>query len=758
MIRSPAERGGWLAALALMAILSAAVYWSVLSSPRLPGGDLSDTVHQGYPFLQFTRQALLEGRLPHWNPLIYCGTPFYSSFSAPVTYPVRGALLLAGAEAAVRFLFPVHLVIGGMSAWLLLGAMGVSRQGRLVGALAFAAGAWANTLFYAGHGSKIICWSYLPLLLFSCERWLRTRRFWFVALGGLCFGMQALSSHPQMLLYSGMAALLWSAARSLETRSLRTAAAAAVGLAAMTVLGLSVGAVQLLPGYSFSGHSSRGEDLSLDQSQSYSLPPEETLVMVFPRLFGYRHGFADSSAGGIPVYWGRLGLRLSSEFTGVSVALLALIGLLRGSPAFRRPLLAILVTGLVVSWGGYTPAYSILYRLLPLFRKLRAPHMAAFLTTSAVSLMAGPGFDALLSRGNRSWKAVLAFSASCLAAFAAAGPIVRSLQAGWWERTGAEPYDWIVRQRVDLAAGDFLRACVSASLVGLAGLLASKGRLTPGRALVPALVLISLELIPVDREFQVFLPETRVESVCPDYSRLADAAGGGRVLPGGNEMIPSGVLSVAGYHAARTQANDDMLDIIAGGGLAGARLTAFTVLFESGAVVTYDSLVRAVFGGPEGVPEGFERPQPRVFIASDWTVDPASADGAFDPGGPPPERLTVLDGDPGIPHGGDPSGTARIVTDLPELIVVETSVDSPSVMVLADTWYPRWHAEVDGVEVPILRANCWQRGVAVPAGSHSVAFSFDHSDVRTGAYVSAAGAALTAAAGVLELLSRRRRV
>ncbi len=757
MVRIQADRGSWLAALGLMAALSAAVYWSVLSSPRLPGGDLSDTVHQGYPFLQFTRQALLEWRLPHWNPFIYCGIPFYSSFSAPVTYPIRGALLLAGAEAAVRFLFPVHLVIGGMSAWLLLGAVGVSRQGRLAGALAFAAGAWANTLFYAGHGSKIICWSYLPLLLFACERWLATRRLWFAALGGLCFGMQALSSHPQMLLYSGMAALLWSAARSLQSRCLRTAAAAAGGLALMTVLGLSVGAVQLLPGYDFSRYSSRGENLSLDQSQSYSLPPEETLVMVFPRLFGYRHGFADSSAGGIPLYWGRLGLRLSSEFTGVSVALLALIGLLAGRSACRWPLLAILVTGLVVSWGGYTPVYSLLYRLVPLFRKLRAPHMAAFLSTSALSLMAGPGFDALLAKGGRSWKAALVFSASCLVAFIAAGPIVESLQAGWWDRAGVAPSDWIVQRRIDMAAGDFLRACVSAALVGLAGLLASRGRLTPGGALVPALLLMSLELVPVDRDFQVFLPDTRIESVCPDYSRLAAAAGGGRVLPGGNEMIPSGVLSVAGYHAARTQANDDMLELVSGGGLAGARLTAFTVLFESGVVVPYDSLIAAVSGGPGGVPEGLERPQPRVFLASDWAVDPASAGGSFDPGGPPPERLTVLDRDPGIPHGGDSSGTARMVADLPELVVVETCAGSPSILVLADTWYPRWRAEVDGVETPLLRANCWQRGVAVPAGEHTVSFRFDHSDVGIGALASVTGIALTAGIGLLELLSRRRR-
>jgi len=52
--------------------------------------------------------------------------------------------------------------------------------------------------------------------------------------------------------------------------------------------------------------------------------------------------------------------------------------------------------------------------------------------------------------------------------------------------------------------------------------------------------------------------------------------------------------------------------------------------------------------------------------------------------------------------------------------------------VLADTFYPGWKAEVDGVETRILRANLSQRAVPVGAGAHEVRFTFDSSTIRAG--------------------------
>jgi uncharacterized membrane protein YfhO len=46
------------------------------------------------------------------------------------------------------------------------------------------------------------------------------------------------------------------------------------------------------------------------------------------------------------------------------------------------------------------------------------------------------------------------------------------------------------------------------------------------------------------------------------------------------------------------------------------------------------------------------------------------------------------------------------------------------VLVLHDTYYPGWIAEVDGRSVPILRADVLFRGVELDAGRHRVVFRF----------------------------------
>ena len=753
----------------LLALFVLLTYWPVFSSGRLPGGDLSDTVHQGYPFARFVEDAVREGRVPGWNPWVFCGIPFYSSFSAPVFYPPRSLLILAGGfEAMVRFTFPLHMFLGGMFAWLFLGSIGVSRAGRIVGALAFAGGAWANTLFYAGHASKIICWSYLPLLLYACERWMQTRKLPYLALGGLALGMQGLASHPQMILYSGMAAFVWLLFRAVgrDGRPGR----AVLCLAVIAVLGAGIAAVQLLPGYEFSGLSTRGADLSPAQAASYSLPPEETLTMFLPDMFGLRHGFRDSSMSGAPVYFGRLGLRLSSEFLGVSVFLLGILGFISGGGRRRWPLLAISLTGLLVSWGGYTPVFRILYALLPVFRKLRAPHMAAFLTTSGIALASGPGFDALTDPSGKRRKYLLlgVFTGLCAVLLLFAGPLSRGLQSGWWSRMGlpgASGFAPLVDHRTGMLEGDLARAAgIGAALLVLLYLSVRYGKRSVLFAAGSLVVLIGLELVPFDRSFQVYLPQTRIDQLYPDDPDLREMAGDGRVIPGGNELVPLSIRSVGGYHAAKPSIVDRMQSLLAAGDFATARMTAVTVFDLDGTHVPYaelrSMLLQQVAGGDSSLADSMAllvppEPLPKAFFAAGWTT---VADGELERSlgtGVSPEELTFLVEGPDGLDNSPATGTATITVDLPELVAVATSCEGAGLLVLADTWHPSWTALVDGSEVPLMRANLWQRAVVVPAGDHTVEFVFHDASVGTGLAVSAASLLLAAAA--LIPYSRKRR-
>ena len=747
----------------LLVLLAAVTYWPALFEGGLPGGELSDTTSQGYPFMLYVERSLEDGHLPLWNPYVFCGIPFYSSFSAPVFHPVRGLLMvLGGAEAFIRYTFPIHMLIAGLMAWLFLGSLELGRAPRLAGAVAYACGAWANTLFYAGHGSKVLCWSVLPLVLYGCERWMRSGRWTFVGLAGLGLGLQGLASHPQMMLYTGGAALIWLLVRAAQLRR-RAWGRAAVCLAAVAVLGLAVGAVQLLPGYSFSRLSGRGADLSPDRAASYSLPPEETLTMAFPRLFGLRHGFPGSSVAGVPLYFGRLGLRLSSEFLGVSVLAMALIGALAARRKRRWALLSVALAGMVVSWGGYTPAFDLLYALVPLFRKLRAPHMAAFLTTSGLSLMAAYGAAALQREDaplGRIRNALLAGCGACLVLLLAAGPLSTALQAGWWRRMGVPGgagYGGVVAARASMARLDFAQAAGVLLLLGGLVEAARRKRLPRWGIAAAAVVLAAVELVPFNRSFQVYMDEDSVEAAAAAEGSLSVPAGAGRVHPGGNWLVADSVRSVSGYHAAKPAVTEDMLEAVSRGGLPAVRQTAATVYQMQGMTLSYSQLREALAADSSEQARQVlsampPHPLPRAFLADSFIVAaPGQIERAIS-AGYDPQAVTLLQTDPGLRVAFE--GSAEVVDENPVSVTVAASAEGPALLVLADTWDPNWRPTVDGEPADLLRANHWQRAVVLPEGEHTVRFEYDDSEVVAGGAVTAASLLLIAALAFADRLRR----
>jgi hypothetical protein len=105
--------------------------------------------------------------------------------------------------------------------------------------------------------------------------------------------------------------------------------------------------------------------------------------------------------------------------------------------------------------------------------------------------------------------------------------------------------------------------------------------------------------------------------------------------------------------------------------------------------------------------------------------------------------------------GGSSAGTAQLLEDERERVVVETESQRPALLVLTDTWFPGWKVTVDGEEVPIHRVNYVVRGVRVPAGTHRVEFAYEPASVRAGFAVSGL-AMLTIAAAALLGWRRRR--
>jgi len=98
-----------------------------------------------------------------------------------------------------------------------------------------------------------------------------------------------------------------------------------------------------------------------------------------------------------------------------------------------------------------------------------------------------------------------------------------------------------------------------------------------------------------------------------------------------------------------------------------------------------------------------------------------------------------------LPQGHEATAAAEISDDSAQILShrpneVVVSVDSPSdaILVLSETYFPGWIAEIDGIEKEIFRANGFQRAVKVKSGSHRVVFRYQPMPVRIGAMVSCA--------------------
>ena len=118
-------------------------------------------------------------------------------------------------------------------------------------------------------------------------------------------------------------------------------------------------------------------------------------------------------------------------------------------------------------------------------------------------------------------------------------------------------------------------------------------------------------------------------------------------------------------------------------------------------------------------------------------------------------RTVLLEKDPGVRADGSGSGTARFTRYDASELELAVRTDKPGVLVLSEVWYPAWKVTVDGRPAELLQANYSLRGVAIPAGDHTVRMVYESDAFQTGKWISI-GSLVVAIAGITAALMRRR--
>lgn len=349
---------------------------------------VGDTVNAAMPMRGELRERLLEGELPLWSRLPASGTPLLAvpdlSPLSPIILPYY-VLPLWFAPAISKVL---EYAVGVAFTFLFGRRLGLSRVAAVSAGMVFGFSGfqvvWTNW-------PQTTVGAFIPMLFWAVERavQLRTVRGTLPVAGAVAFllfgGFPAVAGFA--LLAAGVYCLIRLFVTSDLSRRQRATVLASLGL--MVVVGVALAAVQILP---FLDNLARLDTTHRLENPDGHLPLASLATVFFPLIFG-------PAADG--AYWGPKNVVEINSFVGIVTLVLLAVAATRSHPSLPRgakSALGGLIAGstVLIYVGG--PPLGFMQDALPfLFGTNAVGRMRAVLGL-LVAIMAGVGFDALLSR------------------------------------------------------------------------------------------------------------------------------------------------------------------------------------------------------------------------------------------------------------------------------------------------------------------------------------------------------------------------
>ncbi len=197
------------------------------------------------PSERMIHESVRAGRLPQWNPHIYCGFPFHANGQSATFSLFRLPYWLLDPVSARGPLAALRMCCSAMAVFLLMRRAGLSWLSCFLAGLSWMLCAF-NVRWLQWQLSDITLW--LPVLLLFSERLIERASAGRFLACVLAMGVLQLAGHPELQLQATLAAILYSLVRTASRGSTLLEAASTLALvAAAFLLGLALAAVALVP-------------------------------------------------------------------------------------------------------------------------------------------------------------------------------------------------------------------------------------------------------------------------------------------------------------------------------------------------------------------------------------------------------------------------------------------------------------------------------------------------------------------------------
>jgi len=662
-----------------------------------------------YFFKQVSYSLMRNGKLPLWLPYIYCGMPLLAASQVTPYYPVDLALMLTGAPLNMVFNWEllIHLVAAQVFSYLLFRRMLGNRVAAVFGAIWFWNGFFLKSIA-TGDALNIRAMLLVPVVFYFVEAGMsadgRPRDFLF---GALALSMQVLCGGLQNTFYTMVAAGAYAAFRLFcRRRNGEDIVRPALGFSAMIVLGLALSGVQLLPAWEYGRLSVRSAPVQW--FRYWAIKPYQ--------LIGYI----------VPMFEGR---ERDHGYFGMATIVLAAYSFPLWKSRRKYFFLVLGALAIVYSFGGNTTISSFIGNL-PLVRGFRGPYRGAIFFVFSLFALAAGTLKSLLEPAQTTGSARSWIAPSVVTVLIAAGFFATALAARKYPGFDA---------KVVIASTAFLMLSILAVNVAVA----SRRFAQPAAILLVVLLVVDLAL----RYGNFYAPTPISKAFARDWTidflERERQNGEFRIAvydtAHTNYFGLFGLESATGHHPFPTIRYASFLPLLKLPKVASLAGVKYYIIYgkDSNGVPYDPPIVRADQVSFTKVPI---EPMPRAFLVyharvmqKEQVLD-AMQEYDFDPG-----KEVILERAPSgitLPAGEIAPGSATVVSRSAGEVAVETESTADSLLVLTETFYPGWIAEVDGARTEVLRADYVFRAVPLSAGKHEVLFRFRSQSFLVGAAIS----------------------
>jgi len=743
-----------LKSLSVLALVLGVVYIDIFKTGMIFGSDvtLEFLLNRAYGFGE-----VQKCNIPLWNPYQFCGYPFVASFQSAIFYPLNAVFLILNTATALVISSLLHLYLAGCFGYGFAYSLTKSRLSSLSAGIIIMLNAYILSRVYAGHITIYSTYPWLFLCFWSYHKAIVDRNWKYAFLTGLGISMEILAGFPLTVYNTCFGLLIYGLVYPSNDSVIRKTARSLGILFTAGITGGLFSWIQLYPSMVLTKYSGRAGGVDYEFAMSNSYPPENFITFLAPSFFG---NMVDSR------YWGRWYLWEFLTYFSIPVLIIFLTSVCIKNRAVRTWLF-VAIACVIMILGKYAFYYQWLYEYIPGVNMFRGPGRMAIVLVPAFAIMTALFLAHLQQKKDTAHKVLgIAFKWSVgLAVLIFAILMICNAE-------GEDSIFWRTLVTNVLNLGDrhgsidnwrsaaFYASSFKTSIESLwhafTLLSLSAGLFYWGRKsgvnrnwLIVFIVLITIDLCwvgkrylqavqPIEEKFPAAMVKVMNTPEQIPQPRIATATDTIDVAKGSLDDISH----IGGYDAAMLKRYIEYINAHSGRPLDSLLVISETakpgkMLKMTGLTHVVSTPKKPAYPGSDLVYSDnqyklyqIRNPYPRAFIVHKYRNIPERElrfeiikSKGFDP-----LREVILEKEPNIKPVESPKSSKLEMVEFIDYqaheVKLKVQLASPGILVFTDAFYPNWKATVNGKIQTILAANHLFRAIALPAGKHEIAFSY----------------------------------